>query len=70
MLNVADRRGSMYCVFIFFSQKRSHAPAHTLWDIIQGVIRHKIVPKCSMIYTIFNKFNSITIICPYQFLAF
>lgn len=29
----------------FFSQKRSHAPTHTLWDIIQGVIRHKIFPQ-------------------------
>lgn len=29
----------------FFSQKTSHAPTHTLWDIIQGVIRHKMFPQ-------------------------
>lgn len=41
ILNVADRRGLMNYVSNF-SHKRSLAPTHTLWDIIQGIIRHKV----------------------------
>lgn len=44
MLNIADRRGLMNCVSNFSHKIRSLAPTHTLWDIIQGIIRHKVIP--------------------------
>lgn len=45
MLNVADRRGLMNCVSNFSHKIRSLASTHTLWDIIQGIIRHKVIPN-------------------------